>query len=272
MRRSGRSASSGTGAATTGGLPVVADRTPRGRDARAAARTRKRFARRQRRRRWLAWKPLLVVVLGVVLGVAAVWLVWFSSVLALEQVRVSGTDTLTSQEVQSVAAVDLGRPLARVDVDAVERRIGALATVRSVEVSRRFPDRLQITVEERVPVAVVTIGDRLRALDRDGVVFGGYGRPPEGLPRVDVVLGVRPEALGEAATVVATLPRSVARRVDFIEVRTVDEISLLLKDGRRVEWGSARDSEDKARVLDLLLQQQASTYDVSVPGRPTTRP
>lgn len=264
MRRSGRSQA-----------PEIDTRdpgAPGGREARASARTRKRFARRQWRRRWLAWKPVVVVVLGVGLTVGAVWVVWFSSVLALEQVRVTGTDSLTPQEVQEVAALSLGRPLARVDVDGVERRVGALAPVRSVEVSRRFPHRLLISVEERVPVAVVTIGDRLRALDRDGVVFGGYDRPPAGLPRVEVVLGVRPEALGEAATVVATLPRSVARRVDFIEVRTVDEISLLLKDGRRVEWGSAQDSEDKARVLGVLLQRDASTYDVSVPGQPTSRP
>lgn len=276
MRRSGRSSSTRTtGGGATGGLKAIEGRPRRGapddRDARAAARSRKRFARRQWRRRWLAWKPLLVLVLSLALGIGAVWVLWFSAVLAVEQVRVTGTDTLSPAQVQAVAGVDLGSPLVRVDLSRIEARIGALASVRSVEVSRRWPHRLLIVVEERRPIAVVTIGDRLRALDRDGVVFGGYDAPPPGLPRVQVVEGARPEALGEAASVVSTLPSVISRRVDFVEVRTVDEISLVLKDGRRVEWGSATDSAAKARVLAVLLERKASIYDVSVPAQPTTR-
>lgn len=210
------------------------------------------------------------MVLSLAIGSTGVWLVWFSSVLALDDVRVTGTDTLTVRQIETVAGVDLGQPLARVDVGGIESRIGALAPVRSVQVTRRWPHRLLIAVQERVPVAVVSIGDQLRALDADGVVFGSYDTAPVGLPRVDTVLGTRPEALGEAATVVSTLPAAVSRRVDHIEVATVDEIALVLKDGRRVEWGSAENSEAKARVLTVLLRQKASTYDVSVPGQPTT--
>lgn len=251
------------------------ERTARGgpsgdRSAKASARSRRRFSRRQWRRRWLTWKPVVVLVLSLAIGITGVWLVWFSSVLAVDDVRVTGTDTLTVEQVEAVAGVHLGRPLARVDVGGIESRVGALAPVHSVQVTRRWPHRLLISVDERVPVAVVSIGDQLRALDADGVVFGGYDRAPAGLPRVDTVLGTRPEALSEAATVVSNLPAVVSRRVDHIEVRTVDEIALVLRDGRRVEWGSAEDSEAKAQVLTVLLQQKASTYDVSVPGQPTT--
>jgi len=227
--------------------------------------------RRQWRRRWLTWKPLLIVVVSLGLALTGAWLVWFSTVLAVEEVRVTGAETLTVEQVETAAGVDLGQPLARVDVAGIRARVAALAPVASVEVSRRWPHRLLVAIDERVPVAVVSIGDKLRALDADGVVFGSYDKAPAGLPRVDTVLDTRPEALGEAAAVVSTLPAAVARRVDHIEVRTVDEIALVLKDGRRVEWGSADSSEAKARVLTVLLRQKASTYDVSVPGQPTTR-
>ena len=51
---------------------------------------------------------------------------------------------------------------------------------------------------------------------------------------------------------------------------TVDQISLVLRDGRTVEWGSAEQSELKAEVLVPLLKRPAQRYDVSVPGQPTT--
>ena len=51
---------------------------------------------------------------------------------------------------------------------------------------------------------------------------------------------------------------------------TVDQIELVLRDGRTVTWGSAEESEQKAAVLVRLLQQPARHYDVSVPGNATT--
>ena len=59
-------------------------------------------------------------------------------------------------------------------------------------------------------------------------------------------------------------------QVDHVEVVTVDQISLELKNGKTVRWGSAAQSEEKAQVLVALLRQDAQVYDVSVPGTPTT--
>ena len=64
----------------------------------------------------------------------------------------------------------------------------------------------------------------------------------------------------------------LARQVDHVEVATVDQISLVLRDGRTVVWGSAEESELKAEVLAPLLSSPGQTYDVSVPGQPTIRP
>ena len=70
---------------------------------------------------------------------------------------------------------------------------------------------------------------------------------------------------------VSALPEDLAPRVDFVSVASVDRIELALRDGRTVVWGSAEDSERKAEVLAVLLQQDARVYDVSVPATPTTR-
>ena len=142
----------------------------------------------------MTWKPLLALVVALVVGAGAVWLVLFSSVLAVEDVQVDGERTVTARQVLKIADVDEGSPLARVDVAAVEARIGSLGPVREVQVHRRWPHALVIEVEERVPVAVVDIGGTLRSLDADGVVFGSYpgNRAPSGLPRVDPEQGTTP--------------------------------------------------------------------------------
>jgi cell division protein FtsQ len=239
---------------------------------RAALQTRRRFARRQWRRRWLAWKYVVSALLLLVLVVGGLVTVYFSGALAVDGVEVTGESTLSEDDVRAAARVPLGEPLARIDLDQVRSRVEGLAVVRSVEVSRQWPHEVLITVKERTPVAVVDVAGRLRGLDEEGVVFGTFAKAPAGLPRVRTDALTSGEALREAAQVVAALPRGLAARVDHVKVDTVDAINLVLKSGIEVRWGSSAQSEEKARVLDkLVLQEATEYYDVSVPGNPTLK-
>ncbi|GAA4366464.1 cell division protein FtsQ/DivIB [Nocardioides caricicola] len=232
-------------------------------------RTRKRFARRQWARRWLTWRYVVAAAVVVLLVVGGVWLVYFSSLLSVQGVEVEGTGSLSDAQIRAAAAVPEGEALATVDLDRIRTRVEALAGVRSADVSRQWPDQVLIRVEEREAVAVVEIAGRLRGMDEDGVVFEDYAKAPD-LPRVQTGADTGSEALREGALVIAALPTDLAEMVDHVEVDTVDEISLVLRDGRLVVWGSADQSDLKATVLESLLGQQAQRYDVSVPGQPTT--
>jgi cell division protein FtsQ len=234
------------------------------------ARTRKRFARRQWRRRWLAWRYVVAIVLVLALVAGVVYAVWFSSWLAVQTVEVSGAQSMSADEIRERAAIDEGEPLVRVDLAAAEARVGSLAVVKTVEVTRQWPDRILVSIEERVAIAVVEIGGQLRGMDAEGVVFRDYRRAPVGLPRVETSIGTTAEAMREAAMVISALPEALTLLVDHVEVETVDEISLVLKDGRTVVWGSSADSATKAQVLEKLLKTPAQVYDVSVPSKPTT--
>ncbi|MFZ2502698.1 MAG: FtsQ-type POTRA domain-containing protein [Nocardioides sp.] len=232
---------------------------------------RRRFARRQWARRLRLWRWVLGITLLVSLVVLGVWLVWFSRYLVVGGVQVEGTDFLSPGQVRRVAAVPVGQHLVSVDVEAIDKRVAALAPVRSVEVTKVWPDRILIRVQERVPVAVVTLGEQTRAMDADGVLFRDYARPPARLPKIRTQAAVDTESLKEAAAVLAALPADVQRKVAYLSVETIDQIRLELRDGREVLWGSAEQSADKGRVLAKLLARRAQVYDVSVPGLPTLR-
>lgn len=244
-------------------------------DADTAERTRKRFARRQWRRRWLAWRYVVAALVVVALVGGGIWAAYFSSWLSVKNVDikgVSGDTTLTAAQVRRVADVPTGGPLLRADLGAVQRRIAALAAVKSVEVSREWPSKVRIDVVERTPVAVIEIGGALHALDADGVVFSSYRHAPSDLPKVSTPAGTDAEALQQAAEVVTALPHDLSADVDHVEVKSVDEISLALASGQDVQWGSASDSATKAQVLAALMKAKPDvrSYDVSVPGQPVT--
>jgi len=229
------------------------------------------FTRRRWRHRLRRLRPFLYVAVVLLLAGAAVWTVYFSSVLAVRDVSVRGSTTVSSVRVEAVARAPLGRQLARVDLGAIQARVETIPAVRSVSVSRSWPHTVAIRITERTPVAVVDRGAGLQAVDEDGVLFGSYAHRPADLPLLQTAPDVKAEALAEAARVVTSLRPDIKAKVQRVDVETVDRIRLLLGDGRTVMWGSAQDSAQKAEVLAVLLEQKASEIDVSVPGRPTTR-
>ncbi|MGA8245599.1 MAG: FtsQ-type POTRA domain-containing protein, partial [Nocardioides sp.] len=231
---------------------------------------RRRFARRQWLRRWLVWRYVIASVLLVALVSGAIWLVFLSSVLTVKHVDVQGESLLTRQQILTAARVPDGAHLADLDLSAIRSRVGALAPVRRVDVSRDWPDGVLIKVTERTAVAAVEVGGAYHAMDAEGVLFRDFRRVPPGMPLVVPTAGAGSAALAEAARVIASLPAGLAARVDHVQVSGVDQVSLAMRGGARVIWGSAAQSGLKAQVLARLLPHPAQTYDVSVPGQPVT--
>lgn len=231
----------------------------------------KDFRKRRHAGHWRRLRTLLLALLLAAVLSGSVWLVFFSSYVSAEGVEVSGAGTLGESRIKRTAEVPTGTPLARVDLDAIRARVESLPAVRRAEVSRSWPHTVHLEVTERTPIAVIDRGNGLQSLDADGVLFGSYDNRPRGLPLVRTEPDTRTEALEETARVIDALPQRIAGRVETVDVATVDEIELVLANGRRVLWGSAEDSDQKAEVLEVLLRRPGQRIDVSVPGRPTTR-
>ena len=235
-----------------------------------ANRSRRRFARRQWLRRWLVWRYVIGSVLLVALSVAAVWLVFLSSTLTVKHVDVQGESLLTRDQVLAAAKVPAGAHLVELDLGAIRTRVAGLSPVKRVDVSRSWPDGVLIKITERRAVAVVELGGQYQAMDSDGVLFRTYPRPPAAMPRVVASATVGSDALAEAARVIAALPPGLAARVDHVGVGGIDQVTLTMRGGATVLWGSDAQSGLKAEVLVKLLAHPAHRYDVSVPGQPVT--
>jgi cell division protein FtsQ len=164
----------------------------------------------------------------------------------------------------------MGAHLVQLDLGAIRTRVAGLAPVKRVDVSREWPDGVLIKVTERQPVAVVQIAGRYQAMDADGVLFRTYLHPPTTMPRVVSTATIGSDALAEAARVIAALPSGLAARVDHVGVRGIDQVTLTMRSGATVMWGSDAQSSLKAEVLVRLLAHPARLYDVSVPGQPVT--
>jgi cell division protein FtsQ len=147
--------------------------------------------------------------------------------------------------------------------------------VAAVEVTRGWPDRLVITVQERVPVAVVGAPGRRTLVDTEGVLFDTVtGEPPPGVVPLDVPApGPDDPATRAALTAIEGLPADLRDTVAGVTADTAEDIRMVLLDGTLVVWGDAAESGRKGEVLAALVEQiaagslePAGTIDVSAPS------
>ena len=158
--------------------------------------------------------------------------------------------SLSAQQIVDAAQVDLGTPLARLDLSSIESSVAAMPAVESVSVHRSWPHTVTIEVTERTPIA---------AIMRDGAWWvvdaarrRSSRRTPErdaSLPVVQAGPRVGDDALAEAAQVISALPDDVLADVRRLTARSRDSIELRLKDHSLVRWGSADETDRKVQVL-----------------------
>ncbi|WP_328746622.1 FtsQ-type POTRA domain-containing protein [Streptomyces sp. NBC_00285] len=228
---------------------------------------------------------IILAVAFVLVSAGSVWLLYGSQWLRVERVSVSGTDVLTQKQVREAAAVPVGSPLISVDTDAIEARLRRkLPRIDAVDVTRSWPHGIGLKVTERTPVLLVQKGGKFVEVDDEGVRFATVSQAPKGVPALELTLtqpGSRAASLRrfgesrlvrEAVRVAGDIPAAVARATRSVKVRSYDDISLELNDGRTVAWGGAEAGAAKARTLIALMKAapDARHFDVSAPTAPVS--
>jgi cell division protein FtsQ len=248
----------------------------------AASRIRRRFRRWQRRPPWRA-AFFALAGLAIIAGVA--WALLGDRVFVVRSISVTGTHLVSPARVLAVADVPLGTPLMRVDPGAVTRRVEAIRQVASATVSEGWPDHLTIAVTERVPVLAVRMaGGGYDLIDPAGVIVSFSNAKPRGLPLFTTTLSggaLRGDpGVAAAAAVLAELTPALGRTVTTVSAVPLsqavpgaagDQVTLTIRGGKTVLWGSPGNGAAKDREIQILLRGTVKYVDVSAPGTAVAR-
>ena len=237
-----------------------------------------------------ARKLLYTVSALAIIAVLYVVLVFFSPLLATQKITVRGASLLETTQVEQKLEPLRGVPLTRIDEKKVRELIGQDNVIRSVQVESRPPHELVVTLKERTAVAVVKQGDTYHTVDSDGVsLLESATQPDTSVPLVRFS-GDDPQTSAEfhtISTALSAMPSELLAQVKEASATSTSSITLTLRDNTTVQWGTAEESELKAKVLLSLRQaiakraqeensseaqtQKVAVYDVSAPRVPVTR-
>jgi cell division protein FtsQ len=121
--------------------------------------------------RLLRWIVILAFLGLVLFGIQNAYSALIESDLfRLEDISVSGNEMLTFREVVARSGLDIGENLFETDLQTATSQLMSHPLVRDALVLRRPPGSLEITIEERRPLALLSTPAGLVGLDGEGTL------------------------------------------------------------------------------------------------------
>jgi len=193
---------------------------------------------------------------------------------ALTDVVYRDTSRASGAELSRLAGLAPGQNLFALDLGAIERALATHPWVKSVRVSRRLPSRLEVTVVEHTPVALLALGE-LYLVNEDGVPFKRIA-PQDGID-LPLVTGIERERfvsdrqaaleeLSRAVDVAITYARSgPAKGHALSEVNVAGgEVTVVTVDGEEIRFGDGALGEKLARLEKVRKALQDKRLSAAV--------
>jgi len=144
----------------------------------------------------LAWSAAALVV-ACVAGIAGTALYqygernWRFRIQSSDDIQISGTHNVPHAQVMEVLGGDIGRNIFFIPLSERKAQLEKIPWVESASVMRFVPNRLEIEIHERTPVAFARVGSRIWLIDAGGTLMElpGSGKQKYSFP---VVVGMNP--------------------------------------------------------------------------------
>lgn len=221
------------------------------------------------------FKVLLIGLAGVILAHAPFFRIHHFEIL--------NQGTVTEEEIMVASGIVRGQSIFWLDRRMLGEAILKNPKIKAVEIIRKYPDRVQLVIDERLPIAVMPYQDQVVWIGEDGVMMAVTDRQFQ--PQVPMVTGYRLTGVNLGTAVkdpnFETVSMIVTHFNDQLHqiVKRIDLSRLCLyiqgQDGEEipVEFGDGRQIERKIANLKAILRRidfrRTAAIDLRVAGIPT---
>ena len=111
----------------------------------------------------------ILIVLGIATGV--ILFLFVSPVFNIQEIKVSGANEISESVYLAMAGVEIGDNIFEIDKISGETTIQKEPYVEQVEIKRKYPNKIEINVLERVSCYVVEQNNKFFSLDKNAYIL-----------------------------------------------------------------------------------------------------
>lgn len=213
----------------------------------------KRSFKTRKKKKFIKIKTVLLIVFFLMTISSFAYLLFFSSIFKIKEIKVSGVKKIPEKELQDIISEKINKNIFFADLENIKNYlIESYPEIAKIEIKRKLPNSIITEIEERKPVAVL---NNSFVLDKEGIAF--EKSPNSNLPKITKA-GFNNVKLGEKAIDRIEDILKIIKRIETKEAIIVSDKRLDIKttDGFDVYFNLEKDIDWQIEQLEIILQEK----------------
>ncbi|WP_148549746.1 cell division protein FtsQ/DivIB [Paraclostridium bifermentans] len=221
----------------------------------------------------------------ILLVILFIYICISSSIFELKQINVDGNSKITKSDIIKIGDIETGKNIFKYNLNDLEKKLLVNPYIKYVKVSRKFPDKLVITIKENSEYAIIKEGASYIYIGENGLVLSEQKDiKNKNIPLVSGIeiknkklntkIKINSDKSNDIILAIDTLKKNnMSRKVESIKInknkmymKTDDNTNIVLKIDEDIEYNIDRlkailvdlkSNNKKGGNIDLTSKEQA---------------
>lgn len=241
-----------------------------------------------RNSRFVKGKYGIILLILIFFIAITIFLLLYTDLFLIKEIEVIGNDYVKENEISKISNLGLGMNIFKFNRGEIEKKISAHSFIKKVKVTRTYPDKVLISIEERKVACIIPFMDQqFLYIDKEGIVveksqsLKSYNNPLiTGLEEVSFIIGnsidINPVWLKDSILCIIDILKenNLLKEISEIHLQEDYTIQLYTNAGSVIKIGNDGILEKKIKfVKTFILQSQPKLIvDISHGGDPVYKP
>lgn len=212
------------------------------------------------------WLTLFCIIIGAIIYAM------LSPIFNITSIEVSGNSRISSETILSLSGLSINQNIFNFSTSQVRNNIKQNAYIESVEISRSLPDKVEITVEERVATYALTIGNAYAYINNQGYILeitsnkgsypiiSGYETPVEQIKEGSRLVTDDLEKLNDVLRIMESASIGDNNISELItQINIADKTNYILtleKEKKTIYLGDTSNLSTKVLLINQILKEE----------------
>ena len=208
----------------------------------------------------------LKITIVVLILATIIYVYFFSGNFSVNKITILGQSSIPKDKILALSNIDMKKNIYLINTSQVKKKLEKDNYIKSATVKRKFPREITILIHERIPVASIAVAGGYVIIDENATAISIVqdeskikkplinGIKVKDIKLQDVIKVKEQEELQNILKIIKYVSSlNLLENISYVDLTKLDDISMTTKSGITVRFGSIKNIEYKAKLLNEIL-------------------